>query len=93
MAISGQHHSPGDQLLNQDREQQKHFEAIDEFTDSTPGNVTNRVIGEERAQGWRWSKFVSFAELDYRESENCQYLKNDCLRFHVTILTHTAPHT
>lgn len=69
------------QLLNQEKDQ-KDFEAFVEFTNDMPGNAAERVIGIKRAQGWGWSKFISLDRLN--GTENCQYLKNDCLRFRVT---------
>jgi len=43
-----------------------------------------KVTGGERAPlGLGYATFIAHTELDYNSAKNCQYLKNNCLRFRI----------
>ncbi len=52
------------------------------------GNSTRCAVrppdGGRNSQGYGWSKFIPHTGLAYTSSNNCQYLKDDCLYFRVT---------
>ena len=68
------------QLLNQSRDE-GHWEVVVPFDDTAGTDVASRVVGEERATtGWGYD-FIAHTELN---TENKQYLKNDCLKFRIS---------
>ena len=70
-------------LLNQLKDKE-HCEMTIRFsTTSHPRNVA-RVTNKERAEGWGVHRFIPNGELGRNPAVNCQYLKDDCLRFQVT---------
>ena len=67
-------------LLNQ-LEDREHCEHILRFTDS------RKVTRKQRGAGVGMRKFLPNEKLGYDPAKNCQYLKDDCLRFLVTRVT------
>ena len=69
------------QLLNQSRDED-HWEITIPFDDRAGDDVAGRVIGKKRGtSGWGQPKFIAHAELN---TENKEYLKNDCLKFRIS---------
>ena len=62
------------QLVNQLEDKEHHTETIC-YTDGSHG--------ERTYSGWGSTKFISHAELDLSKANNRQYLKDDCLSFHI----------
>ena len=71
------------QLLNQ-REDVGHIEMTVPFDDRAPDGVTGRVTRGERASEVQGYELVHHSALDYDESWNTEYIKNDSLMFRVT---------
>ena len=70
-------------MLNQ-LEDSNHTTEIIRFTDITNQEAITRVTGMKRApRGSGHHTFITHAALKYKPAKNCQYLKNDCLRFRV----------
>ena len=70
------------QLLNQSRDE-GHWEKNVTFDDTVPDNITGRVVRKERATSGRgYFKFIAHTELN---TENKEYLKNDCLKFQIVV--------
>ena len=70
------------QLLNQSRDE-GHWEMMVPFDDTAGDEYAGRVVGQARASsGWGYTKFISHTELN---TENKDYLKYDCLKFHTYI--------
>ena len=68
------------QLLNQSRDE-GHREKTVHFDDRASDDVAGRVVGEERAtKGWGYD-FIAHTQLN---TENKDYLKNDCLKFRIS---------
>jgi len=54
------------------------------FTKSTDNKVIGRVVEKVRApKGFGFCTFIAHTILNYNPTKNCQYLKNDCLRFRI----------
>ena len=54
------------------------------FIDTIGNGVLGRVTeGERSLSGWGYHNFVAHTELNYNSTNNCQYLKYDCLRFRI----------
>ena len=54
------------------------------LTNCNNPSCISRVTTGERAEGrWGYGRFITTSELDYNPKENCQYLKDDCLRFRI----------
>ena len=69
------------QLLNQSSDE-GHRERFVHFDDTVGNEYAGRVVGKERAtQGWGQQKFTAHTELN---TENKEYLKNDCLKFRIS---------
>ena len=69
------------QLLNQSRDED-HWEMTIPFDDRARDDEAGRVIGKKRStSGWGQPKFIAHAELN---TENKEYLKNDCLKFRIS---------
>ena len=48
--------------------------------------ASQQVVNQERAEhGYGCSYYISHSDLGYNEAKNCQYLKDDCLYFRITI--------
>ena len=70
-------------MLNQ-LEDNNHTTDTIPFTDTTDNKVIGRVVERERApKAWGIYTFIAHTELHYNLTENCQYLKYDCLRFRI----------
>ena len=70
-------------MLNQ-LEDSNHTTDIIRFTDITNQEAITRVTGMKRApRGSGHHTFITHGALKYKPAKNCQYLKNDCLRFQV----------
>ena len=54
------------------------------FSTTSDPRFVARVTRRERARGWGIDKVIPHSELSYKPAKNCQYLKDDCLRFQVT---------
>ena len=67
-------------LVNQ-LEDKEHRTLTNRYTDTTPQLYTE--IAERRSCGLGLSKFIPHAELNLNRRKNCQYLKDNCLLFHV----------
>ena len=70
-------------LLNQ-LEDREHCEMTIRFSTTSDPRFVARVTRRERARGWGIDKVIPHSELSYKPAKNCQYLKDDCLRFQVT---------
>ena len=73
------------ELLNQ-LEDHNHYSADITFPSDDEDNVNQQVVNEEApGEGWGEPQYISHSELDYDEDENCQYLKDDCLYFSISV--------
>ena len=70
-------------LLNQ-LEDREHCEDTVWFSATSDPKNVGRVTSKERAEGWGVLNFLPNEELGHSPAKNCQYLKDDCLRFQVT---------
>ena len=84
------------QMINElkDKEHQAaiiHFSQADMAKDAR--QISRVTTGERAKFGRGESKFLSHIKLGYNRAKNCQFLKDDCLRFRVTQITNvcTAP--
>ena len=69
------------QLLNQSRDD-RHWEETVPFDDRAGDGVAGRVVGRKRATtSWGQDKFIARSKLN---TENKDYLKNDCLKFRIS---------
>ena len=69
------------QLLNQSRDE-GHWEMTVSFNHRAGNDIAGRVVGKERAtSAWGRRKFIPHTELN---TENKEYLKNDCLKFQIS---------
>ncbi len=71
------------ELLNQ-LEDRNHTQRTVELTLNKSRNAANRPPQGGRNDGYGWCQFISHTALAYSSSNNCQYLKDDCLYFRVT---------
>ena len=69
------------QLLNQSRDEGHREKTVD--FDDRADNEAGRVVGKERASGWGYNQFIAHTDLN---TENKEYLKNDCLKFRISKL-------
>ena len=69
------------QLLNQSRDE-GHQEMTASYDDTVSDKHAGRVVGKERAKGWGHHKFIAHTKLN---TENKDYLKNDCLKFRISV--------
>ena len=76
------------QLLNQSRDE-GHWEKTVRFDDrvGVDDECAGRVVGKKRAAGWGQSKFIAHTELN---TENKEYLKNNCLKFRILKIVVTS---
>ena len=71
------------QLLNQ-LENQHHYSNF--ITIPPDEEVSQRVVNEERsACGYGFPCYISHSDLGYNAAKNCQYLKDDCLYFRISV--------
>ena len=70
------------ELLNQLQNWNHHKDTITFLDDN---DVSKRVVKGERGRGWGKTEFISYTDLNYRPSKNCQYLKDDTLIFRVSV--------
>ncbi len=70
------------ELLNQ-LEDRNHKMRELEWTETKTSTTKRPPQGGTNA-GYGWSKFIPHTGLAYTSSNNCQYLKDDCLYFRVT---------
>ena len=71
------------QLCNQLQDKYHCGDTID-FSKTTDANVVNKVTSGERAEsGWGWPTLIPHNDLNFNPTNNCQYLKNDCLHFQI----------
>ena len=68
------------QLLNQSRDE-GHWEKMVPFGDRVGDEHAGRVVGQEKTPGWGFQQFIANSKLN---TENKQYLNNDCLKFRIT---------
>ena len=74
------------QLLNQSRDE-GHWEKTVNFDDRVGDEYAGRVVGKERSGGWGNHLFIGHTELN---TENNEYLKNDCLKFRISKIVESA---
>ena len=74
------------QLLNQSRDE-GHREKTVFFDDRADDGTAGRVVGKERAKGWGNHQFIAHTELN---TENKEYLKNNCLKFRMSKIVVTS---
>ena len=70
------------QIVNQLEDKQHHSDVI-RYTDQTPDVHAAQVTASEHSVGWGIVKFVPHSRLGFDWGKNCQYLKNQCLVFHI----------
>ena len=70
-------------LLNQLKDRVHHEHTV-MFSETSDPDVVGRVTSKERALGRGIFRFLPNDQLGYNPAKNCQYLKDDCLRFQVT---------
>ena len=70
------------QLCNQLQDKYHRGHTID-FSETTDPRIVSRVTSGERAKGGRGCDLIPHNDLNFNPTNNCQYLKNDCLRFQI----------
>ena len=71
------------QLCNQLKDKYHRGYTID-FSETTDGRIISRVTNGERAKsGCGYRTFIPHNDLNFNPITNCQYLRNDCLRFQI----------
>ena len=74
-------------LLNQ-LEDKNHFSTRTTFP--ADEELSQRVVNKERSSnGWGRPKYISHSNLGQNTAKNCQYLKDDCLFFKISVDTQT----
>lgn len=72
------------QMCNQ-RNESYHWQETVHFNDQAPPESTERVVGRNKApKGRGRNQFALHSKLALDPSTNCQYLKEDCLRFRIS---------
>ena len=76
-------------LLNQFSDSEHHSKILT-YDDETPDDNAGRVLVGEKADGWGFHRFISNEDLHKttkfrRTNTTCQYLKDDCIFFKVTV--------
>ena len=72
------------QMCNQ-RNESYHWQETVHFNDQAPPESTERVVGRNKApKGRGRNQFALHSKLALDESTNCQYLKEDSLRFRIS---------
>ena len=73
------------QLINQ-LQDKEHLEIESVFDSNSPATARNRLHTKERnSNGLGKSQLIPHSELGYNRAKNCQYVKDDCLCFRVTL--------
>jgi len=71
------------QLCNQLQDKFHCGHTID-FSETTNAKIISQVItGNRTGSGWGSSTLIPHKKLNFNPSNNCQYLKNDCLHFQI----------
>ena len=71
------------QLCNQLQDKYHRGHTID-FSKTTDADIISRVTSGERAEGrWGCHTLIPHNDLNFNPTNNCQYLKNDCLHFQI----------
>ena len=71
------------QLVNQ-LEDKEHHTGSNDYEDTTPDTSAARVTDGERSERGRgWHEFLPHSKLGLSVANNRQYLKDDCLIFHI----------
>ena len=70
------------ELLNQLEDKNHHKDSV---MITAKNNYTSRVVTGERRDGYGIPRFISYDDLDHKPEKNCQYLKDDCLVFRVSV--------
>ena len=70
------------QLVNQLEDKEHHTETYS-YTDTVPHRYAARVTVGERSDAWGIPKFILHSALGLSTDNNRQYLKDDCLVFHI----------
>ena len=71
------------ELLNQLQDENHHSRKVT-FTLDKP--CSQRVINEDSSSlGWGLRSYIPHSDLDYNPAKNCQYLKDDCLYFRISV--------
>ena len=71
-------------LVNQ-LEDKEHHSLIIPYTDQTPNDNAALVTDAVQSKGWGKQMFIPHTELGLNQAKNRQYLKDDCLVFHVVV--------
>ena len=66
------------QIVNQAGDH-SHVEDTIPYNDETVDIYAGRVIGEERANGWGFDKFLAHTDLEYNAAKKTQYLKENII--------------
>ena len=71
-------------LLNQ-LEDKHHHQYTIEYPEGTEEDINSRVTTGQTSLGYGTSRFISYGALGHNPVTNCQYLKEDCLCFEVSV--------
>ena len=75
-------------LLNQ-LEDKSHYSKVVMFTSD---DEYSRVMNKERSSdGLGRPRYISHSDLGYNAVKNCQYLKDDCLVFKISVDVQNSP--
>ena len=76
-------------LLNQLEDKNHHSMTL---TFPSDGEYSKRVVNKERASsGWGQHEYISHSDLGHNTAKNCQYLKDDCLVFKISVDAQSSP--
>jgi TNF receptor-associated factor 4 len=71
------------ELLNQLENKNHHCEDI---TFPSDNKASQQVVNEEKpGHGWGLPEYISHSDLGHNTAKNCQYLKDDCLHFKISV--------
>jgi TNF receptor-associated factor 4 len=62
------------------------IELLNQLADKNHHSKTT-IVNADRVTQISHPLYISHSDLDYNEAKNCQYLKDDCLYFRVTVVT------
>ena len=76
------------------RQNASHYSYKISFDKQTPDYCSGRVITEEKAlSAWGTHELILCSKLNYNNTNNTEYLQNDCLRFKVKeVVVYSTPH-
>ena len=77
-------------LLNQLEDKNHHKVAI-KYRDGMDSESNRRVLNGRGSRGYGIHHFISHEALAYDPATNCQYLKEDCLCFEVSVQVNSKP--